>query len=132
MANNNNEVTGWAGWAAFGGIMMILAGLFQVIVGLTAIVRDSFYVVSQNYLLHININTWGWIHLIWAIIVVLAGFAVLSGRLWGRVIGVIIAVISAIVNMYYVPYYPIWSLLIIVLDVIVIYALIAHGSELAE
>ena len=126
------EVTGWAGWAAFAGIMMIVGGFFQAIVGLTAIIKESFFVVSPNYLLNINVHAWGWVHLIWAIIIVLAGFAVLSGKVWGRVIGILIASITAIVNMYYIPYYPIWSLLIVAVDIIVIYSLAAHGGELSE
>lgn len=132
MATKGKEVTGWAGWVAFAAFMMILAGLFQAIVGLTAIVRDSFYVVSPNYLLHINISTWGWIHFLWSLVVILAGFGLLSGKMWARVVGVIVASLSALVNMYYIPYYPIWSLLIIVVDFLVIWALVVHGDELAE
>jgi hypothetical protein len=132
MATKGKEVTGWAGWVAFAAFMMILGGLFQSIIGLTAIVRDSFYVVSPNYLLNIDISTWGWIHFLWSLLVILAGFAILSGKVWGRIVGVIIAGLTAVVNMYYIPYYPIWSLLVIVVSFLVVYALVVHGDELAE
>jgi hypothetical protein len=132
MARKTNEPTGWVGWVAFASFMMILVGFFEAIVGLTAIVKDSFYVVTENYLFNIDINTWGWIHFILALVVIMAGFALLNGKVWARIIGVLMAGLSAVVNMYYIPYYPVWSLLIITINVLVIYALIAHGDELAE
>lgn len=132
MAQKNNQPTGWIGWAAFASFMMILAGMFQVVVALTAILKDEFFVVTENYLFTINVQTWGWVHLILSVVVIMAGFAILSGKMWGRVIGVMLAGISAVANMAFIPYYPLWSLLIITVDVLVIYALIAHGSELAD
>jgi hypothetical protein len=132
MATKNKEVTGWAGWVAFAAFMMILGGLFQAIVGLTAIVKEGFYIATPNYLLSVDITTWGWIHFLWSLLVILAGFALLSGKVWGRIVGIIVAGITALVNMYYIPYYPIWSILLIVVAFLVIYALLVHGDELAE
>ena len=121
-----------AGWVFFAAIMMIVLGIFGIFEGLAAIVRDGFYHVPPNYYISINTAGWGWIHLIISIIVVLAGFALFQGATWARVVGIIMATISAIANFLFIPYYPIWSLLIITLCVLVIWALAAHGRALAE
>jgi len=126
------EVTGWAGWVGFASFMMMLGGFFGVLVGLTAIIRDQFFVVTPNALFTVNVKSWGWVHLILSIIIIAAGYAVLNGKVWARTVGVILAFLSALANMLFIPYYPIWSLLIIAVDVAVIYALIVHGGELAE
>ena len=125
--------TGWVGWLVFAGVMMILVGAFQAIDGLIALFNDELYVVRPNGLvIDIDYTAWGWTHLLLGILLIAGGFAVLSGRAWGRTLGVIAAVLSAIVNFAFIPAYPVWSLLIITVDVLVIYALIAHGGELRE
>lgn len=132
MSQNNSEFSGWAGWAAFAGIMMILLGAFQAITGLTAVFNDEYFVVGPERLLVFDFTTWGWVHLLLGALVTFAGFAVLNGRAWGRTIGVVMAATSAIANMAFIGVYPFWSILVIVVDVIIIYSLIVHGSELGE
>lgn len=123
--------SGWVGWLVYAGIMMILVGSFQAIDGLIALFNDDLYVVRPNGLVvNVDYTAWGWVHLLLGIVLVGAGAAVFSGRVWGRMIGVIAAVVSAVVNFAFIPAYPVWSLLIITVDVLVIYALIAHGGEL--
>lgn len=115
----------------FAGIMMAMNGIFSAIAGLAAIIEDQFYVVLPNYLLELDAMTWGWIHLILGIVVALAGFSVLTGRTWARVVGILVASLSAIANFAFIPYYPIWSLLIIAIDVVVIWALAVHGRQMS-
>ncbi len=125
--------TGWVGWIFFAGIMMILVGTFQAIDGLIALFKDELYVVRPNGLVvNVDYTAWGWTHLVLGVLLVAAGYAVFSGRVWGRTLGVIAAMVSAIINFAFIPAYPIWSLLIITVDVLVIYALIAHGGELRQ
>ena len=121
-----------AGWVFFAAIMMIVLGIFGVFEGLAAIIKSGFYHVPPNYYISINAKGWGWIHLIVSIIVILAGLALFQGATWARVVGIIMASLSAFANFLFIPYYPIWSLLIITLDVLVIWALAAHGRALAE
>ena len=83
-------------------------------------------------MLFLNFTTWGWIHLLLGIVVLIAGFYVMHGSTWARVVGTILAGISLIANLAYVNTYPIWSIAIMVVDVLVIYALIVHGGELKE
>ncbi len=125
--------TAWVGWLLYAGIMMILVGSFQAIDGLIALFNDELYVVRPSGLVvNVDYTAWGWVHLLLGILLIAAGAAVFSGRVWGRTLGVIAAMLSAVVNFAFIPAYPVWSLLIITVDVLVIYALIAHGGELRE
>jgi len=110
-------------------ILMLLAGMLQVLVGLVAIFENEIYVQTRNYLFKFDVTTWGWIHLVVGTVVGLAGLGLLRGRTWARVAGIILAVLSAIANFLFIPYYPVWSLLIIAVDVFVIWALAVHGRE---
>jgi hypothetical protein len=112
-----------AGVAMFAGMLMILAGTFQAFQGLAAIIEDELFVVTRNYAFDLDVTTWGWVHLVGGVIVALAGFYVFAGALWARVIGITIALIAGLVNFMYIPYYPIWSVLIIALNVVIIWAL---------
>jgi hypothetical protein len=133
-AGRAQEATsGWAvGFIMFAAIMMIMIGIFQAIAGLVAIFENEFYVATRNYLFQFDATTWGWIHLIGGLIIVFAGWGLLSGRTWARVVGITLAVLSAIANFAFIPYYPFWALIIIALDVLVIWALAAHGGALRD
>jgi hypothetical protein len=132
--NEQGEATsGWAlGFIVFAGVMMILAGGFQAMTGLVAIFENEFYVETRNYLLKFDATTWGWVHLLLGLLVLFAGFAVMSGKTWGRTVGITLAILSALTNFAFLPYYPFWALTIIALDVFIIWALAAHGRELAR
>src|SRR5690242_20093274 len=123
--------TGWAGWVVFGGVMLIMVGLFQAIQGLVALFDDGFYLVrASGLVVDVNYNTWGWTHLAIGVIAALTGLGLLAGNIVARVLGVVIAVLSALVNLAFISAYPVWSTIVIALDVIVIYAIIVHGREL--
>jgi hypothetical protein len=127
------EPSGWAvGFILFAAIMLIMVGVFQGLQGLVAIFENEFYVATRNYTFKFDATTWGWIHLIFGVIMAFAGWGLLSGRTWARTVAIILAVLSAIANFLFIPYYPFWSLLIITLDVFVIWAVAAHGGELRE
>jgi hypothetical protein len=126
------EASGWAaGFVLFAALMMIMAGCFQAFAGVVAIFENEFYVATRNYLLQLDATTWGWVHLVLGVIVALAGFAVMAGRTWGRVVGITLAMLSALANFAFIPYYPFWSLTVIAVDIFVIWALAAHGREVA-
>jgi hypothetical protein len=131
-AGRAQEASGWAvGFILFAAIMMIMSGAFQAFAGLVALVKSEFYVATRNYLLQFDATAWGWTHLLVGLLVLLAGFAILSGRTWGRVVGIVLAVLSAVANFAFIPYYPFWALTVIALDVFVIWALAAHGRDVA-
>lgn len=125
-------VSGWAvGFAVFAGCMMIMAGLFGAITGIAAIINDDLYVIRGDYVFKWDVTAWGWIHLVLGIIVVAAGIAVLTGRTWARVVGMTLAVLSAIANFVFLPYYPVWAIVIIALDVAVIWSLARYSRQAA-
>jgi hypothetical protein len=118
---------GWVlGFTVFAGVMMIMIGIFQAIVGLAAIVHETFYRVTPNYVFSFNVTGWGWVHLVIGVIIAITGFAILAGQAWGRAVGIILVVLSAIANFLFIPYYPLWSILIIALEIIVICALVSY------
>ena len=126
-----NQRSGAAiGVTIFAATMMIMIGIFQAIQGLIALFNDTFYVVGQKWVFEFDVTAWGWIHLILGIVVAVAGFFLLQGAVWARTIGVILAVISAVFNFAWLPYYPVWSTILIALDVFVIWALTAHGRDI--
>ena len=122
--------SGAVGWTMFAGVMMILIGAFHAIAGLAGILEDEFYAVTPNYVLEFDATTWGWVHLIGGAIVLFAGFSVFKGAVWARTVGVIIAAVSALVSFAWIPVYPVWSIIVIAIDVAVIWALTAHGRDI--
>ena len=129
----DRDVSGWAiSGTIFASVIMIITGVFHVIAGLTAIIKDKFFAVTPNYLLTFDVSGWGWIHLAIGALLVLAGIFVLRGNLLARMVGITMAAISAIGNFLFIPYYPFWSLLMIGLDVFVIWALASFGRRAAS
>jgi len=129
----DREPSGWAmGWTAFAGIMMVLMGGWWIITGLVAIVNDEFYVVGEEYIFQFDVTTWGWIHLILGIIILISGFGLFTANVWARTVGVIIAVIAALVGFAWLPWYPIWAIIFIAVSVAIIWALTAHGHDITE
>lgn len=126
-----SEVTGWVGWIVFAGTMMTLVGTFHVIQGLVALFDNGYYLVTQTGLVvSVDYTTWGWAHLLAGVVVLGAGLGLFTGRTWARVVGVLVASISMILNFAFIAAFPVWSLTIIALDVLVIYAITAHGAEM--
>jgi hypothetical protein len=122
--------SGWTiGFVVFAAVMMVLVGTFQVIAGIAAIFEDEFFVVGPNYVYDVDVTAWGWIHLILGLALVVAGFGALKGAIWARVVGITLASLSAISNFFFIPYYPVWSIVIIAADVLVIWALSVYGRR---
>jgi hypothetical protein len=123
---------GWVvGLSLFAGILMIIVGVFNTVEGIVALFRNEVYVTTPQYVFAFDLTTWGWIQLILGLIVLAAGFGVMSGRVWGRAVGIAIASLCALANFLFVPYYPVWSLLLIALNVFVILALCGFNRDAA-
>ena len=122
----------WVGWVVFAGTMAVIVGIFTAIQGLVALFDDQYFVVAKGELLLLDFTAWGWIHLLVGLILVLVGFGIIRGAPWGLVAGVVLAGVNAILQLGFLAAYPVWSILIIALDVVVIYALIVHGREMAD
>jgi hypothetical protein len=122
--SSGGQPSGWAvGFTMFAGSIMLVVGIFQFFEGLVAVANDNFYVVSSNYTFNIDTTAYGWTHMIIGIVVGLAGCGVLAGQTWARIVGIFVAALSMIANFLFIPYYPLWSLLIVALNVAIIWAL---------
>jgi hypothetical protein len=111
------------GGAIFAGVMMIIIGAFQSIAGLAAIIEDDLFVVGKDYIFSLDTTAWGWVHLALGVVILIAGFALFTGKVWAGTFAIVLATLSAVANFFYIPHYPFWSILIIALDVWVIWAL---------
>jgi hypothetical protein len=127
------EPTGWVGWIVFAAVMMIMIGVLHAIEGLVALFKDTYYLVTDKGLVFsVDYSAWGWVQLIAGIVVAAAGAALFTGRIWARVVGVIVVLLSLLVNFTFTSAYPLWSAIVIALDVLVIYALTVHGGEMKD
>jgi hypothetical protein len=128
----DNAPSGWAmGWATFAAVMLIITGVWAVLVGIAGIAEDEFYVTTPEWIFQFDATAWGWIHLIVGIVLILSGIGIFSGNVLARTVGVIVAGLSAIANFAWLPYQPVWAVVMIAVDVAVIWALTAHGRDLA-
>ncbi len=117
-------VSGWAsGGITFAACVLTLVGAFQVIAGLTAILDDQFYVVARNYTFDLDATAWGWIHLLLGLALLCTGIGLFGRKAWAGVTALFLALVSAVANFFFIPYFPIWSVVVIALDVWVIWAL---------
>jgi hypothetical protein len=120
------------GAVAFAGVLLIMVGLFHALQGIVALAGDDIYAVTKNYVFHFDFTTWGWIHLILGVLVAGAGAGLFFGKTWARTVAVIAAGVSMLGSFMWLPHYPVWSLVIMALDVFVMWAAIVHGRALVE
>jgi hypothetical protein len=110
---------------------MILLGVFQLIEGLVALFSPTYYLVgSEGLVLSLSYGAWGWVHLLLGIVILAAGFGVMAGKAWARAVGIVLAGLSAVVNLVFIAAYPMWSIIVIALDVAVIFALATNRRGL--
>jgi hypothetical protein len=109
--------------------LMILSGLWSIFVGLTAIIKHSFFVTVPNYTFQLSVHNWGWVHLAIGAVVFATGVCLLLGMTWARIVGIALVVISGLANFLYLPYYPLWSIIVIAVDVFIIWALMTAPAR---
>jgi hypothetical protein len=121
-----------AGWVMFAGIMLIVVGIFQAFAGLVGILEDEVLVVTPDYFVQLDATTWGWVHMIIGLIVLAAGFGIFAGNVLARTVGVLVAIGSMISMFFWLPWYPVWAIIIIAVDITIIWALTVHGRVLSN
>lgn len=127
------QYSGFAvGVTVFAAVMAMMAGVLQSLNGLVAIFNDEFYVATREYIFKFDVTTWGWIHLLLGIVLIAAGAALFGGATWARAAIVVAAVLVAIANFMSLPWYPIWGIIMIAASVLVIWAVTAHGKDIAS
>jgi hypothetical protein len=130
MARNRTST----GWIAFAGWLMVIIGSLDFFQGLIAVIRDKYYVLTPNQIIVFDLTTWGWITLIWGIVIGLAGLALLAGAGWARWFTIVVGSLNFIVQLGFVgsAQYPLWALTGLALTAVVLYALIVRWDEARE
>ncbi|RZU49417.1 hypothetical protein EV385_1167 [Krasilnikovia cinnamomea] len=130
LRNYANPATAWFGWVLFVGIVLVGAGLINVMQGLIALLDENFYLQPASKLvINLSYAVWGWTLLLMGAALVAAGIGVLRGSTWARTVGVIAASVNAFVNIGFVTAYPAWTIFAVTFDFIAIYTLVVHGGE---
>ena len=119
------------GLTTLAAVLMMLSGVWGFLEGLAAIIRGGFFVVLPSYAYSTSPTSWGWIHLILGVLVFATGVALLGDALWARIAGIVLASFSAIANFLFIPYYPVWSIVLIAIDLLIIWALLAPRHDYA-
>lgn len=112
------------------GALLLLGGVFQALAGISAILNDQVFVVGTKYVWQLDLTAWGWIHLVIGAVLILAGLYVLRGATWAVWLAIVVAGLSAIANFMWLPYQPIWALVVIALDVLIIWALATRRGSI--
>ena len=123
-----------AGWIVFAAVMLLIIGVLDFFEGLIAIIRSNYYVIHGNQLIVFDTTTWGWLTLIWGILLVLAGFGLWTGASWARWFTIVVVSLNILGQLSWLgaSAYPLWALVIITLNVIVLYALTARWAGYPE
>lgn len=122
----SQEPSGFAaGMTLLAAVLMMIGGVLDFFSGLSALIRGQFFVTLPNYAFSVSVHNWGWLHLIAGAVVFVTGAALLTDHLWARILGVVIAGLSAIMNFVMLPYQPLWAIIVITLDILIIIALLA-------
>jgi len=124
----------WSGWISFAGLMIIIIGGLDFFEGLIAVIRGDYYAVTPNQIVVVDLTAWGWILMIWGVLLVLAGLGLLSGATWARWFAIVVASLNFIAQLGFVgsSQYPLWALTVLALTVVVLYALIVHWDDHAQ
>lgn len=132
MAPGSSDNTTYSGWATFAGVMMFLVGSLDAIWGLGAIFNDDVVVVGGHGALIADISLWGWVHLVLGSIVAVAGVGLIRGSSVSRFVAIALVVVNALSHIVFFPAAPLWSFLLIILDVTIIYQLTVRWDAQAR
>lgn len=117
------------GFTVFAGIFLTMVGFFHLIEGVVELTDNNVYSTTARWAFRFGVGSWGWIHVIFGIVVIVAGMSLFSGAVWARTIAVIAASLSILASFMWLPYYPLWAIVVIALDITVIWAVTLHGRD---
>lgn len=124
------RTTAWVGWVVFAALMMMTTGFFTLVAGLAAVIGpDEAYIDTQVGLLVLDVQAWGWIHVVLGAILLVVGGCLAAGQTWARVVGVLLILLNLVTQFILLPAQPWWSVIAIAIDVLVVWALVVHGDE---
>jgi hypothetical protein len=126
----HQQITGWTAWVGFAGFLMGFAGVLHILFGLGGVFGQDWYITTSNASWIFDSSAWGWSMIVGGALLLLSSSLLLAGNMLGRVIGAILAIASLLVNIALFAAAPVWSTLVIIMDVVLLYAIIAHGNEM--
>lgn len=126
-----SEATPWVAWVLFAAVILALVGALEAVMGLVALLDPGFVPARQSLPIPVGRTALGWLHIALGVLAIVTSVGLLRGRLWARLVGIILAVTGVVVNLTLVAAFPVWGVLAIVFDVLTMYALAAHGGEVA-
>lgn len=130
--DESHMTTHTSGWLSFAGYLLIVVAFFHLIAGLVALFQPELYITSPNNTLLFSYDQWGWTHIIFGAILMATAASLFSGRLWARIFTIVLATLSAIANFAFIWAYPLWAIMIVALDILVIYGVAMHGNPSEE
>ena len=121
----------WAGWIRFAGIMMLIISMIDFFQGLIAVIRGSYYAITPNQIIVFDLTTWGWLMMLWAVVVGLTGFGLMAGSSWARWVTIIVASLNVLAQLGFIgnAAYPLWALFALALNLLVLYAVTIRWAE---
>jgi hypothetical protein len=121
----------WSGWIGFTGCLVLVIGVANFIEGLIAVIRGQYYVLTSSQVIVFDVKTWGWIMILWGIIVAFAGLGLLAGAGWARWFAIIVGMLTFFTQLGFLgaAQYPLWALTILTLTVIMLYGLLVHWDD---
>jgi len=120
----------WAsGLTVFAAALLVIGGVWHVLAGIAALVHDEVYISTPGYLYSFDLTGWGWIQLVLGLLAAAAGFGIIKGQTWARVVGIGFALLSMAIEFLIIPLSPIWSMLMIALDIAIIFALATYRRD---
>jgi hypothetical protein len=130
MASNER----WTGWIGFAGMLLVIIAMVDFFEGLIAIIRGQYYAITPNQIVVFDLKTWGWITLLWAVVIGLTGLGLLSGSSWARWTAIVLISINFLTQLGFAgsAAYPLWALTVQILNLVVLYALTVHWNGTRE
>ncbi|TAK89146.1 hypothetical protein EPO04_03540 [Patescibacteria group bacterium] len=130
MATTTTKTTGWVGWVAFGAAMMMLSGVYQLVVGFAAIFNSDWLVFANQGVYLLDLTSWGWVHALLGVLLIGSGISLFSGSALGRAVGTVVVSLAILANLLFLFALPVWSVMALIVDSLVLYAILAHGDEM--
>jgi hypothetical protein len=120
-----------AGWIGFAGMLLLIVGAIDFFQGLIALFEDEYFVVTASGFLVVDLTAWGWIMLIWGVLLVCAGLGLIAAQGWARWFAIVVVSVNFIAQLGFLgnSQYPLWSLTVMALNIIVLFALTARWTE---
>lgn len=130
--SNYRRPTAWAGFVVLAAVLMCIVGIFNIVTGLVAVFNDTIYSQRGSITVALDVTGWGWFHIVWGLLLLGTGMALYAGQTWARIVAIVLIAVNMVTQLMEMPAYPLWGLVILALDILILWAIIVHGEELRD